>query len=249
MCGGATRITLPGRLAVHGFGYALDGGTTWLKTTDETGRERGIMLVQHGHPQPSSSWQAVPGRLYFDGELIPLRSPTEAGIISLLRIADVNYTGAVPDHPPLPPDAAIFGGGEIRQVLTGAPQESLRMLVDGITRFVESDEYLRFAERVERAADPTRYTVWPMWDATTRNRVAVRLGRVLGIGYPAAREMLDNATPLAEGVSALEAAALAERYGAEGLPLCVEPPFRWQMPAPKGRLNSQGREPLEWCRQ
>ncbi len=31
---------------------------------------------------------------------------------------------------------------------------------------MESEEYLRFAERVGQAADETRYTVWVAWNPT-----------------------------------------------------------------------------------
>ena len=65
--------------------------------------------------------------------------------------------------------------------------------------------------------------------------MTVRLGRVLGVGLRAAREMLDRGAPLARGVSAPEVAGLAERYATEGLPVRVEPAFRWELPS--GRMG------------
>jgi hypothetical protein len=104
-------------------------------------------------------------------------------------------------------------------------------LLDGGTTILqatdESEAYLRFAERVEQAVDPTRYTVWVAWEPASRNQVIVRLGRVLGIGLQAAREVLDSGTPLADGVTALEVSELTGSYSAEALTLRVEPPFRW----------------------
>ena len=94
---------------------------------------------------------------------------------------------------------------------------------------MESEAYLLFAERVELAADATRYTVWVAWEPTTRNRVVVRLGRLLGAAVEGAREWLDRGTPIAEGVSAIEVAGLAKRYAAEGLSFRVEPAFRWRL--------------------
>ncbi len=224
-------MTLPARLTVHNAAYALDGGTTALRATDEAALEHNILLAQHAFPQPSASGGAIPGRLYFDGVLVPLRLDMEASVLALLRAAEVRYSGPPEQREcvDLSPFALILGE-DIRQALTRHPEENLRALLAEVIRFVESEEYVRFAERVEQGADPTRYTVWVAWEPAQRNRVAVRLGRVLGIGLRAASELLERGAPLAEGVSALEVSGLAGRYATEGLLLRVEPAFRWRLP-------------------
>jgi hypothetical protein len=224
-------MVLPAKLTVHNSAHALDGGTTVLLATDEAGRHRAVMLVQHACPQPNPSLEALPGRLYFDGELVPMRSDLEAGLLALLRSAEVQYF-----EPPneqgeriqLSPNALIVGE-DIRQVLTRGPEDNIRALLAAVVEFVESEAYLRFAERVEQAADPTRYTVWVAWDAETRNQIVVRLGRALGIGLHAARDSLDSGAPLAKDATALEVLEIAGRYSAEGLALRVEPTFRWRL--------------------
>jgi len=85
-------MVLPTKLTVHNVAYAPDGGTTVLQAIDETGRECAVMLVQHAFPQPSPSLGLLPGRLYFDGGLIPMRSDLEAGVLSLLRDSEVRYS-------------------------------------------------------------------------------------------------------------------------------------------------------------
>jgi hypothetical protein len=95
---------------------------------------------------------------------------------------------------------------------------------------VESDYYLRYADRVEQAADETRYTVWVACDPANRNRVMVRLGQTDGIGLRAARELLEQGRPLAEAISAVEVSDLAARYRTHGLGVRVEPAFRWPLP-------------------
>ena len=224
-------MELPARLTVHNFVYALDGGTTVLQATDEAGRDRVVMLVQHAFPQPSPSLGAMPGRLYFDGDLVPMRSDLEIGLLSLLREAKVRCSEPRHDQVggiQLSPNALILGE-DIRQVLTRGPEDNIRALLAAVVEFVESEAYLRFAERVEQAADPTRYTVWVAWDAGIRNQVVVRLGRVLGIGLQAARESLESGVPLAKDATALEVSELAGRYSAEGLSLRVDPAFRWPL--------------------
>ena len=224
-------MVLPAKLTVHNSAYALDGGTTVLQAADEAGGNHAVMLVQHAFPQPSPSLGALPGRLYFDGELVPMRSDLEAGLLSLLRAAEVRYSDPRQDQGEriqLSPNTLILGE-DIRQVLTRGPEDNIRALLAAVVEFVQSEAYLRFAERVERAADPTRYTVWVAWDANSRNQVVVRLGSVLGIGLQAARESLDSGAPLAKDATALEVSDLARRYSAEGLGLRVEPTFRWRL--------------------
>jgi len=224
-------MVLPASLTVHNCAYALDGGTTVLQATDEAGRERGVMLVQHAFPQPSPSLGALPGRLYFDGELVPMRSDLETRVLALLRAAEVRYSGPLPDQCEslqLSPNALILGE-DIRQVLSRGPEDNIRALLAAVVKYVESEAYLRFAERVEQAADMTRYTVWVAWEPATRNQVVVRLGRILGAGLQGARQLLDSGAPLAEGATALEVSEIAGRYSAEGLALRVEPAFRWPL--------------------
>jgi hypothetical protein len=224
-------MMLPKTLTVHNSAFALDGGTTALQAIDEAGREHGVMLVQHAFPEPSPSLGAVPGRLYFDGELVPMRSDLETQLLALLRAAEVRYSGPLPDQGEriqLSPNAMILGE-DIRQVLSRGPEENIRALLAAVIEFVESEAYLRFAERVEQAADKTRYTVWVAWEPATRNKVVVRLGRIVWTGLQGARQMLDTGAPLAEGKTALEVLEMAARYSAEGLALRVEPAFRWPL--------------------
>lgn len=226
-------MRLPARLTIRNCAYALDGGTTVLQAVDEAGHEHVIKLVQHAFPQASPpDW--IPGRLYFDEELVPMRSDLEAGVLALLRAAEVRFTERhVPgERIQLSPNALILGD-DIRQVLTRGPEENIRALTARVIEFVESESYFWFADRVEQAADPTLYTVRVAWTPTTRNQVLVRLGRALGIGLHGAREMLEQGTPLAENVSALKVSELAERYAVEGVSITVEPEFRWRLPCAK----------------
>jgi hypothetical protein len=230
--GGDFRMELPAKFVIHNFAYAFDGGTTVIQATDEAGQQHAVMLVQHAFPQPSASLEAVPGRLYFNGELVSMRSQLEAGLLVLLRSAEVHYSGCGPKQSKgiqISSNALILGEG-ISQVLTCGPEESIRELLAKMVQFVESDAYLQFAQRVEQAADSTLYTLWAALEPGNHNPVVVRLGRVLGIGLQAAREMVDRGIPLASGVSALEVADIAQRYAAESVRLRIEPAYAWPLP-------------------
>ncbi len=151
-------MELPASLTIYDCAYALDGGTTVLEARDEAGGERSVVLVQHLFPQPDPSLDELPGRLYFDDELVPLRSELEAQVLALLRQADVRCSDSPTDRGDsflLSPNALILSE-DIRQVLSNSPEGNLRAMLASVIAFVESDEYLQFAERVKQAADATR---------------------------------------------------------------------------------------------
>ena len=225
-------MQLPQTLTTCDSKYFLDGGTTILEAIDNTGCERSLMLVQHRFPTPSDGLELLPGRLYFSGELIEMRSEEESQLLHLLRTAEFQVkapkdtSGTTIE---IASDAIVFGD-DIKDVLTRSPVDNLRALAEKIVQYVESEAYLKFSYRVAQAIDPNRYTVWIDWQPDNRNRVLVRLARVLGTGLPGATEFLDNETALATNATALEVGEIAAPYVAAGLTLRAEPPF----PCPLG---------------
>lgn len=168
-------MILPTQLTVTNAAYAFDGGTTALRAIDEAGEEHTILLAQHAFPKTSRSGDAVPGRLYFDDQLVPQRSEFEAGVLALLRSAEVRYRGQAPaqgERVQLSPNTLILGE-DIRQVLTRGPEDNIRAMRESVVQFVESDQYLVFAERVEQAMDETLYDVRVAWDTASRKQVAI----------------------------------------------------------------------------
>jgi hypothetical protein len=222
-----TADELPHHLTLYSYAYALDGGTTYLHATDESGREHTVLVVQHSFPEGSPSFDAIPGRVYFDSELVPIRSDIEARVLDLLRNADVRIEPPpeIPGAIRLSPNALILGD-DIREAMEGG-SGGIRYLVDRAIRFVESDDYLRFPERVEQAADSTLYDLWVDWGETNQKRVLAKLSGVLGVGIAGAREFLAGNRPLKTQVNALDVPALVAKYHAEGLRLRVVPEFRW----------------------
>jgi len=203
-------MELPAHLTLNYFTYALDGGTTVLQGIDESGLLHEVTLVQHIFPNGNT--EEIPGRLYFDNVLISMRSELEARILSLLHNAEVRYDG------PLPED------------FEGSPEENIREMLNEVVSFVESGTYLRFAELVEQAQDPTRYTARILWEPSHRKQTIISLGQILGVGVRAARDLIDHDTPIAENISALEVSELMYRVAAAGMTLRVDPPFRFTDP-------------------
>jgi hypothetical protein len=95
-------MKLPKRLHLTSYEFVLDGGTIYLMGTDEKGRQRTIMLAQSLFPDPALA-VGVPGRLYIDDELVPVRSPMEADLLALLKSAAVAHQPHQRSRPPAPP--------------------------------------------------------------------------------------------------------------------------------------------------
>jgi hypothetical protein len=135
---------LPTQIAVRDCAMSLDGGTIHLCATDEAGRQVSIMLAT----LLPSSLMRVPGHLYFDGDLVPMRSDREAGILKLLSEATV-------EPPRLPPSAQksrmVVFGQDIKDFLEQTPEESCRAFIREILDSVQSESYLRLVTDEEKA--------------------------------------------------------------------------------------------------
>jgi hypothetical protein len=219
-------------ITFHNYFYALDGGTTWLRGSDESGNNHIVMLVQHAHPQPSDSLDGIPGRVYWNGELVPIRSPREIDLLRFLRNARVAYLPTPEEQCGTPielaPNALILGE-DIRQLLHGRPEENLRSLLLQVVEFVESEQYVLFAQAVEQSADGERYDVYVVAEVSRRKEAIARLSGLMRIGVKAARDLLDQGLPVAKDMTALEVARLASQLHSAGLSVKVKPEYRWRI--------------------
>jgi hypothetical protein len=145
---------LPTRIVVRNCAMALDGGTIHLGATDEAGRQVSILLAT---TLPGGSTR-VAGRLYFDGDLVPMRSEREAGILKLLSEATV-------EAPYSPPSCrtsrmAIIGN-DIKEFFEQTPEENCRAFIRRIMESVQSENYLRRVTDEEKAlADEANRDEW-----------------------------------------------------------------------------------------
>lgn len=225
--------SFPSWLTVCDSMYALDGGTILLQAFDEAGGEHRIVLAQHMSPDPGPSQDRIPGRLYFDDELVPIRSELESRLLRLFRAAEVRCE-PTPDEVRRSQIERISRGEyltaeAIQSELARQHREVVGGFRDAVLRFVASEEYVEFAARVDLAADPTRYDVWLAWDPSNRSRAIVKLGSVLGINVRAARALLDLGAPVASAVRAAEVSRLSIAFREPGLSVHVQPEFRWPL--------------------
>jgi hypothetical protein len=141
---------LPTILTIYTGAFATDGGTTLLSATDEVGKDHQVLLVQHAFARQNAPPQAIPGRLYFDGELVAVRSPFEDKLIELLRNANLQEMESPESRPQarISPKALIVGD-DIKRVVQGSPEQNLRAMLRGIIDYVCSDAYASFAKKID----------------------------------------------------------------------------------------------------
>ena len=145
-------MALPTRLTFHNCGYRLDGGSAHLYARDETGTEHVLTLWQHASVSPVDDDQRTPGRLYFDEDIAPIRSAIESELLNLLKGADFDVAPAItPNRVEKGPRRFAVGSKDIEDFLSSSPEDNVRRLVANIIAFVESEEYVSFAEKVDRA--------------------------------------------------------------------------------------------------
>ena len=130
-------MNLPSRLTVHDASYALDGGTTTLFATDEQGAEHRIRLPRN----IESNLCQTTGQLYFDGELVPVRSLLESNVLRLLKDAVLAPRSTLrPGSLKLEPPFGV-AGDDLKRLVAGSADENLRWLVDSVITYVEADAY------------------------------------------------------------------------------------------------------------
>ena len=134
-------MTLPSRLTFYDASYRLDGGTTTLYATDEHGAEHSVCLPRGITSDSSSTHHQTTGLLYFDSELVPVRSALELNLLRLLRQAQLAPRSVPrPGEMKLTPPFAVVGD-DLERLVRGTADDNLRFLVDSVISYVESDTY------------------------------------------------------------------------------------------------------------
>lgn len=125
-------MKLPQSIELDGVGYSLDGGSRTISVTDQNGIGHKIELIQHGLISKIFR-NRLPGRLYFDKEIVPVRSEMEFALIELIENGKLD-----------PPRHAIEHYGGIDKI-----EELLADAKKAIFDYVLSDEYVIFANWIE----------------------------------------------------------------------------------------------------
>jgi hypothetical protein len=143
----AAMARVPDSLVVTTGAYRMDGGSIYLALRGPDGSAHTLNLWQHGL---SGNFSAArpPGALVFDGEVLVPRGADEVALLAALRAADLEPT-PVAGGTRLSPRRIVLGD-DIKHYTDASdrgPDAALRMLVDRVVSFVESEEYVEVAKR------------------------------------------------------------------------------------------------------
>ena len=129
---------LPNQIRLTGGGARLDGGTLTFHATTESGEHVKIRLNQHMLRGTEN-----PGRLFYDGNIVDVRSDYENILLTLLETAEIQIDeGPRPDTTPNyigPPIEAIESWNEEK---TRWIDEFRTELID----FVRSERYIEVSK-------------------------------------------------------------------------------------------------------
>ena len=142
-------MEIPEALIVEEGAYASDGGSTYLRVRDGAGTQHNIVLWQHLFTEKPDR-KKLPGRLYFDGSLLAVRSGEERRLVRALRAARQD-TPCTEDRSNNEPGPGLIVGKDLQDYhskIAEGPAAARAHLVQGIVDWVESEEYVELARVV-----------------------------------------------------------------------------------------------------
>ena len=144
------KINIHGPIKVLDGAFATDGGSISLLVSDTEGHRHNVLLTQHLLPPIGNPGDRKTGRLYFDGSLVGVRSDQEHSLVSLLKNANIELIaleGKCSDICKEQPGMIV--GDDIKNYyarIAEGPEAALRHLVRELIGYVESAEYVTYAE-------------------------------------------------------------------------------------------------------
>lgn len=143
-------VIIPDSISVLEGAFATDGGSITLLLSDPAGNRHSLLLSQHLLPFGGYPGERWPGRLFFDGKIIGVRSEEEASIVSALKQADIKPPSSTPRGVDLPGEEgpSMIVGDDIMSYFTKVaegPEAALRHLVTEVIEYVRSEDYVTLA--------------------------------------------------------------------------------------------------------
>ncbi len=145
-------MRIPDSLVIEDGAYAMDGGTIAINVRDTEGNEHDILLRQHMFTQVSDP-DKLPGRLYFDGTLVPVREEWESQILKALRQAPLKSISqeSISREQRLNSGPGVIVGDDIKEYMSKideSPVAALSHLVRQLIDYVESADYVELARNL-----------------------------------------------------------------------------------------------------
>ena len=129
--------------------FATDGGSISILTQDDEGHKHSVLLSQHLLPPSGFANEHKPGRLYFDGTIVVIRSEEESAIVSALKQAEFESSTST-DKSKTKEDnqLGMIVGDDINAYyskIEEGPNAALQHLVSELITYVESEDYVTHA--------------------------------------------------------------------------------------------------------
>ena len=142
-------MRIPESFVIEDGAYAMDGGSIALNVRDPEGKKHHIVLWQHLFTE-QSNLDKIPGRLYFDKILIPVRASVESQILAALREARLDTVNLESEEVEgkLELNPGVIVGDDIKEYMSKideSPNAALAHLVRQLIEYVESADYIELA--------------------------------------------------------------------------------------------------------
>jgi hypothetical protein len=149
-------MRIPDQFVVEDGAFATDGGSIYLHLSGLAGSTHKLVLWQHlfiDDPDPDR----LPGRLYFDDALVPVRSEPESQLLLTLRQARLNSPQAktADAEDSSRSSARLVVGRDIQDYqskIDEGPATALAHLVSELLKYVVSDAYVELVRASETPA-------------------------------------------------------------------------------------------------
>lgn len=129
--------------------FATDGGSISILILDDKGHKHSVLLSQHLLPPSGHAYERKPGRLYFDGTIVDIRSEEESAIVSALRQAEFESSASTDKNRTKKDDQpCMIVGDDIKAYyskIEEGPNAALQHLVSELIEYVESEDYVTYA--------------------------------------------------------------------------------------------------------
>jgi hypothetical protein len=152
------QLEIPEKLTLEEGYYFTDGGSTVLIGTAPDGTKHQITLGQHRFLEVFDP-NLIPGRLYFDSQMAPVRSEMEGQVIALLRASEI-----AADEPPKEENGeageasgpTVVVGDDLKEYyakIVEGKRATIQHLRGELLKFVNSREYVKIAKKMKKKTE------------------------------------------------------------------------------------------------
>jgi hypothetical protein len=148
-------MEIPEKLTIVDGFYFTDGGSIVLIAEETDSIRHQITLAQHRFLEIFDP-NLIPGRLYFNHQMVPVRSEMEAKLIALVQASAI-----VPAEPQesgkgeasTSDGPMMVVGDDLKEYYAKVAEgkgEVIQHLIETLLNFVQSREYVRIAKKIEK---------------------------------------------------------------------------------------------------